>query len=141
MSTNITVLSGNLTRDVELKQVGSGHVANFSIAVNRRFKNAKDEWQEETSYVDCEAWGPRAENIARLLKKGSSVLINGSLKQDRWETDGQKRSKLLVRVENFEVLDRKQNAAADDSERAAATASANASSGDATGNMDDDIPF
>jgi len=138
MSTNLVVLRGNLTRDVEVKTLGSGTtVANFSIAVNRRFKNAKDELQEETSFIDCEAWGPKATNIEKLFRKGSSILISGSLKQERWETDGQKRSKVLVRVENFEVLDRKATGATDDQP----TANANASSGDATGSMDEDIPF
>lgn len=107
---NIVVLQGNLTRDPELRNIGSNdratQVVNFTIAVNRNYKKSDDTWEKETCYVDCEAWDSGARRIAERCKKGDPILVNGSLKFDSWETDGQKRSKLKVRVNAFQNFPR-----------------------------------
>lgn len=103
---NKVFLMGNLTRDIELRAAGSMHVGGFGLAVNRKFKTASGELREETTFVDCEAWGRTAEVMAQYLAKGRPVFIEGRLKLDQWEDkDGGKRSKLKVVVENFQFVD------------------------------------
>lgn len=104
-SYNRVVLVGNLTRDVELKYLQSGTaVTDIGLAVNDRRKNQAGEWVEETSFIDVTLWGRTAEVAGEYLGKGSSVLIEGRLKQDTWESDGQKRSKLKVVGERMQML-------------------------------------
>lgn len=101
---NVVLVEGNLTRDPELKYLTSGTaVANFSIAVNRSWK--KDgEWVNEASFFDVVAWGKLGEVVAEYLKKGRGVRVVGSLKQDRWEQDGAKRSRVKIQAERVEFL-------------------------------------
>jgi single-strand DNA-binding protein len=101
MPYNKTILMGNLTRALEVKAVGTTCVGDFTIAVNRKFKKQSGEQVEEVSFIDCKAWGKTAEIMAQYLDKGSSVLVDGRLQQESWEKDGQKRSKLVLVVENF----------------------------------------
>ena len=103
---NKVMLMGNLTRDVELKHTASNTaVANLAMAVNRRYR-VNDETREETTFVDCEAWGRTAENISKFFSKGRPIFIEGRLKLDEWQDrDGNKRSKLRVVIENFEFVD------------------------------------
>ena len=105
-SFNRVILMGNLTRDVELKYLQSGTaVTEIGLAVNDRRKDAKTgQWVDETTFVDITMWGRTAEIAGEYLSKGSSVLIEGRLKLDQWETDGQKRSKLRVVCENLRML-------------------------------------
>lgn len=106
---NVVVVSGNLVRDPELKSVGDSKVVSFSVAVNS-VRGSGDNKREETSYLDCEAWGRQAEVIAQYLKKGDGILVNGELKQDRWEdTDGNKRSKIKVNVNRFDFMSKGKN--------------------------------
>ena len=104
-SYNRVVLMGNLTRDVEPPRYTNQNTAvvDISIAVNDRIKR-NDQWVEEASYFDITMWGRTAEVAAEYLSKGSSVLIEGRLKQDRWEQDGQKRSKVKVICEKMQML-------------------------------------
>ena len=106
-SYNKVLLMGNLTRDVELKYTPSNQaVANLGIAVNRRYKTADGEQREDTTFVDCEAWGRTAEVMNQYLAKGRPVFIEGRLKLDQWQDQqGQNRSKLRVVVENFQFID------------------------------------
>ena len=106
-SYNKVLLMGNLTRDIELKYVtGDNAVANIGIAVNRRFKARDGEWRDETTFVDCEAWGRTAETMSKYLNKGRPVFIEGRLKLDQWQDNsGNNRSKLRVVVENFQFVD------------------------------------
>lgn len=105
---NKVMLMGNLTRDVELRQAGAGgNVAKIGLAVNRRWKTPTGEDREETTFVDCEAWGKTAEIMAKYLSKGKPVFVEGRLKLDQWEKDGQKFSKLKVVVETFQFIDSK----------------------------------
>ena len=97
-SYNKVLLMGNLTRDVELKNIaGNQSVAEIGLAVNRRFRTKEGEDREETTFVDCEAWGRTAEVMKQYLSKGRPVFIEGRLKLDQWtDKDGQKRSKMRV---------------------------------------------
>lgn len=96
-SYNKVILLGNLTRDPETRYTPQGTaVAGFGLGVNRRFKDKEGKIQEETTFVDIEVWGQTAENCGKYLKKGDSVLVDGRLKQDKWEKDGQARSKMKV---------------------------------------------
>jgi single-strand DNA-binding protein len=104
-SFNRVILLGNLTRDVEVKYLQSGMaVAEIGMAVNDRRKNQAGEWVEEVTFVDVTLWGRTAEVAGEYLSKGSPVLIEGRLKLDQWETDGQKRSKLKVVGERMQMV-------------------------------------
>ncbi len=104
-SFNRVILMGNLTRDPVLRHVPSGAaVTDIALAVNDRRKNTAGEWIDETTFVDITLWGRTAEIAAEYLSKGSPVLIEGRLKLDTWETDGQKRSKLKVIGEKMQLL-------------------------------------
>ena len=106
LNLNHVTLAGNLTRDPELRQVGTDKaVVNFGLAVNRRWRNAAGEQVEEATFVDVEAWGRVAEVIGQYLKKGSPAYIEGRLKLDSWEDkDGQKRSRMKVVAEQVQFL-------------------------------------
>jgi len=108
-SFNKVLLLGNLTRDPELKHLPSEQaVANIGLAVNRRFKTREGESREETTFVDCEAWGRTGEVMARYLTKGSPVFVEGRLQLDQWQDQqGNNRSKLKVVVETFQFVDSK----------------------------------
>jgi len=94
---NKVVLVGRLTRDVELRHTGSGTaVAEISLAVNNRRRNQQGEWEDEASFFDVTLWQRDAEMANDRLTKGSPVMVEGRLQQDRWEQDGQKRSKVIV---------------------------------------------
>lgn len=100
-------VAGNLTRDPEMRATPSGaQVANFSLAVNRTFKGADGNQQEQVSYIECVAWGRAGETISQYTKKGSSLLVTGRLEQRSWEdkTSGQRRSRTEVIVEDFTFL-------------------------------------
>lgn len=103
-SFNRVVLVGNLTRDPELRYIPSGTaVSDIGLAVNDRVKRG-DQWVDEATFVDITLWGRTAEIANEYLSKGSSVLIEGRLKLDRWEKDGQKHSKLKVIGERLQML-------------------------------------
>lgn len=103
-SFNRVILVGNLTRDVDLKYTaGNTAVTEIGLAVNDRVKK-NNEWVDETTFVDITLWGRTAEVASEYLSKGSSVLIEGRLKLDTWEKDGQKRSKLHVIGERMQML-------------------------------------
>ena len=96
---NSVIMSGRLTRDMEIRQTSGGtSVGGFSIAVNRW--NGKE---EEACFFDCRLWGKRAESLEPYLKKGTALTIAGSLVQERWEKDGDKRSKIIVNVDTVKL--------------------------------------
>ncbi|HEX3869988.1 MAG TPA: single-stranded DNA-binding protein [Pirellulales bacterium] len=104
-SFNKVIVVGNLTRDPEVRYTtNSTAVCDIGLAVNDRRKNANGEWIEETTFVDITLWGRTAEVAGEYLKKGASILIEGRLKLDSWEKDGQKRSKLKVVGETMQML-------------------------------------
>ncbi len=103
-SYNRVILVGNLTRDPELRYIPSGTaVSEIGLAVNDRVKR-NDQWVDETTFVDVTLWARTAEVANEYLSKGSPVLIEGRLKLDRWEKDGQKFSKLRVVGERMQML-------------------------------------
>jgi len=107
---NRVFLMGNITRDIELKSTSGGQsIANIGLAVNRRWVGADGEKKEDTTFVDCEAWGKTGENIAKFFSKGRPIFIEGRLKLDTWQDkeSGANRSKLKVVVEGFEFCDSK----------------------------------
>lgn len=105
MSINRVTISGNLTRDAELRQTASGMaVLGFSVAVNDRVKGEDGQWTDRPNFIDCSMFGTRAEKIAPYLSKGTKVTIAGKLRWSQWERDGQKRSKVEVIVEEIEFM-------------------------------------
>lgn len=100
-------VAGNMTRDPEMRATPSGaQVCNFSLAVNRSFKGADGNQQDQVSYIECVAWGRAGETIAQYTKKGSSLMVTGRLEQRSWEdkNSGQRRSRTEVVVEDFTFL-------------------------------------
>ena len=110
MSINRVNISGNLTRDPELRVTSGGtQVLSFGVAVNDRRRNPQTgEWEDYPNFVDCTMFGTRAEAVSRYLSKGSKVAIEGKLRYSSWERDGQRRSKLEVIVDEIEFMSRGQ---------------------------------
>jgi len=103
---NRVMLIGRLTRDPEVRFLPSGMQAtSFSVAVNRKFKDKNGEWREETSFFDIESYGKLAERLGTQLGKGYQILIEGSLRQDRWESpSGEKRSKVKIVADRIALI-------------------------------------
>lgn len=108
MSINRVVISGNLTRDPELRSTASGmSVLSLGVAVNDRKKNNQTgKWEDVANFIDCTMFGERAAKIQQYLSKGSKVTIEGKLHYSSWEKDGQKRSKIEVLVDDIEFMSR-----------------------------------
>lgn len=157
---NKVMVTGRLTRDPETRYLPSGTaVTMLAIAVNRRFQDKNNEWRDETTFLDIETWGKLAERCAETLKKGRPVFVEGRLKSDTWERDGQKQTKIRInadRVSAFDVPSRggegvDMSNGFEDSAPAPAqqrTRSKSASTGAPSDNLDfsepnvqDDIPF
>ncbi|MCP4093194.1 MAG: single-stranded DNA-binding protein [Planctomycetes bacterium] len=106
-SFNRVILMGNLTRDPEVRQAQNGtHITKAGLAVNERMPDGQGGWKEEASFIDVVIFGKRAEAFGRYLRKGRSVLIEGKLRQSRWQDKEtqQNRSKLEVIVDNWEFV-------------------------------------
>ena len=104
-SFNRVILVGNLTRDPELKWLQSGTaVCEIGMAMNDKRKDDIGQWVDDVLFVDVTLWAKTAEVAAEYLRKGAPVLIEGRLKYDTWEKDGQKRSKLRVVGERMQML-------------------------------------
>ena len=106
MSINRVIISGNLTRDPELRRTQTGMaIMSFGVAVNDRRRNPQTgEWEDYANFVDCTMFGNRAESLSNFLSKGTKVAIEGKLRWSQWERDGQKRSKLEVIVDELEFM-------------------------------------
>jgi single-strand DNA-binding protein len=103
-SFNRIILMGNLTRDPEVKQSQSGtYIVRAGLAVNERMPDGQGGWKEEASFFDCVIFGKRGEAFSRFMKKGRTVLIEGKLRQSRWQDreTGQNRSKIEVIVDDW----------------------------------------
>ena len=109
MSINRVFITGNLTRDPELRRTQSGtSVLGFCMVVNDRRHNAETgKWEDHANFIDCTLFGKRAEALSDILEKGAKVAIEGRLRWSQWEHSGQKRSKLDVVAENVELMSRK----------------------------------
>ncbi len=107
MSLNSVNIMGNLTRDPELKYTPSGKtVCSLSLANNRLY-TSKGEKITEVSYFDVEVWGVVAENCSKYLTKGSGVIVEGRLRQDRWEKDGKTQSRVRIIATNIHFMPKK----------------------------------
>lgn len=106
MSINRVVISGNITRDPELRSTQGGmEILALGVAVNDRRKNQQTgEWEDVPNWIDCVMFGNRAKSVSRFLSKGSKVAIEGKLRWSQWERDGQKRSKIEVVVDEIEFM-------------------------------------
>lgn len=106
MSINRVVISGNITRDPELRSTQGGmEILALGVAVNDRRKNQQTgEWEDVPNWIDCVMFGNRAKSVSRFLSKGSKVAIEGKLRWSQWERDGQKRSKIEVIVDEIEFM-------------------------------------
>lgn len=132
MSINRVSISGNLTRDPELRTTASGMaVLSLGIAVNdRRKNNQTGEWEDYANFIDCTMFGTRAQTIAQYLHKGQRVMLDGKLRYSTWERDGQKRSKLEVIVDDIDLMQRDKQAA-----------QGQQGGGSQGGYYDEDVPF
>ena len=137
MSINKVMISGNLTRDPELRSTASGlPVLGFGVAVNDRRKNQQTgEWEDYPNFIDCTMFGARAESLSRFLSKGTKVSIEGKLRWSQWEREGQKRSKIEVIVDELEFMSGRGEGAG------AAVSPSEAPAPDPYDVYDEDIPF
>lgn len=105
---NKVMLIGNLTRDVETRGLpNGGSVYTWGLAINRRYKTQAGEQKEEVTYVDCNAFGRTGEVVSQYTQKGDPLFVEGRLRLEQWESEGQKRSKLSVTVESVQLLKRR----------------------------------
>ena len=139
---NHVVIVGRLTRDLATDEKSFGYVANgqaranISIAVNRSKKQG-DQWVDEVNYFDVTIWGKTAENLKPYLTKGTQIAIDGHLKQDRWEKDGQKFSRVSIVADNVQLLGGKK----DGSTQSADTSAPQDTSYNPAEGFPEDIPF
>jgi len=118
MAFNKVILLGNLTADPETRTTPNGQsVTSFSLAVNRTWNDANGQRQEDTSFINCTAWGPRGETIAKYVGKGRQLLVSGRLQQRSWDDKetGKKRSAVDVVVEEFSFVSDGRGGAGSDS--------------------------
>lgn len=107
---NKVIIMGRLTRDIELKSINNGtSLIEVSVAVNEKRKMADGTWKDEVHFIDVTFWGKKAEVISQYLSKGDPILVEGRLKQNRWESDGRKHSKLKVHGEQFSFVGYRQH--------------------------------
>ncbi len=142
---NLVILVGRLTRDPALRYTSGGQpVTDMSLATGRTYMSKTGERKEEVCYVDIVVWGKQAEAASEYLKKGSSVLIEGRLQLDTWETkEGEKRSRMRVQASRVQFLDRAPKDNKDSQVVAAGSGSANleALEPSMAQETEDDIPF
>lgn len=101
---NHVILIGRLTRDAEIKYTSGGMaVCKFAIAVNKKKKQG-DQWVDEANFFDVVLWGKQGEALNKYLLKGKQVAVDGELHQNRWEQDGQARSKVEINADNVQLL-------------------------------------
>lgn len=110
MSINKVTVTGNLTRDPELRQTAGGMpVLSFGIAVNDRRKDPQTgEWRDFPNFLDCTMFGARAQSVSQYIGKGSKVAIEGKLRWSQWERDGVKRSKVEIVVDEIDFMSQRQ---------------------------------
>ena len=151
-SLNKVLLIGNLTRDPDVRMMTNGRpVCNFGLALNRSYKDAEGNRKDETTFVDVECFGPRAEAVGRFFTKGRAIFVEGRLKLDQWETkEGEKRSAIRVVLDNFEFVDSRQEATSANAGSSGDKISAQAGppnekpvadSKEADPELDEDVPF
>ncbi len=138
---NHVVLVGRLTRDAQLKFTNSGlAICTFSIAINRRVKQG-DKWTDEAHFFDITLFGKQGEGVSQYLTKGTQVAVEGELRQDRWEQDGQKRSKIVIVANNLQLLGGRSSGGQERFPRDENSAGGEPMEPGKAGTFEDDIPF
>lgn len=149
-SFNKVILMGNLTRDPEMRVTSGGlSICKLGLAVSRNYSTREGERREETTFVDIDAFGKQAEVIAKYMRKGRPIMIEGRLKFDQWESDGQKRSKLGVILENFQFVGGPREEgegggyeqSSPPARNSGSTPSSTAENAGDAGALDEDVPF
>ena len=104
---NKAMLVGRLTRDPEIRYLQTGSsVANFTVAVGRRYRDSKtNEYVEETAFVPVATWNKQAEFVEQFFKKGMAIYVEGRIQQDNWEMEGQKFSRLVLNAERVKFAE------------------------------------
>ena len=146
---NKVIMMGNLTRDPEMRATPKGTpVCSFSLALNRKYKTETGEDKEEVTFVDVEAYGKQAELIGKYVTKGRPLMVEGRLKLDSWEKNGEKRSRLKVVTENFQFMGSREEgsgSSARDVESGnyddVSPASRSSAGAKKSTSMDDEVPF
>lgn len=110
---NSATLAGHLTRDIELKHLGSTTLATGAVAVSKKWTDKDGAKQERASFIDFKVWGKGAEIIEKYVGKGDAILLSGELEQERWEKDGQNRSRIVLNVREFQFLGQSKNRSSD----------------------------
>ncbi|MCL2324424.1 MAG: single-stranded DNA-binding protein [Actinomycetia bacterium] len=143
MSINRVFVTGNLTRDPELRQAGSSMVLQMGIAVNDRKKNQQtDQWEDVPNYFDVLVWGARGESLSRFLHKGQKVAVSGRLRWSQWQTsEGDKRSKVEIVADDVEFMTPKDNQGAPASGGGAASYAPPSEQAPSVEVLTEDIPF
>ncbi len=149
-SLNKVFLIGNLTRDPEVRYLPSGAaVGDLRLAANRKYKTQQGEEREETCFVNVSVWGRQAETCGQYLGKGSAVLVEGRLRFEEWEKDGQKNSRISVTAERVQFMSAPRGGAEYGDAPSGRSAGATPAASDGTGAPapaadrvdDDDLPF
>ncbi len=147
---NKVILIGNLTRDPDLRVTNTGlSICKLGLAVNRNYTTKEGDSKDETTYVDIDAFGKQAEILSKYMQKGKPLMIEGRLKLDQWESsDGQKRSKLGVILENFQFIGGREESSSQSSnayeDNAGRSSEANSNVNNANQSdesFDGDVPF
>lgn len=141
-SFNKVILLGNLTRDPESRTTPKGtSVCSFSLAMNRRYKTESGEDRDETTFIDCESYGKQAELISKYMTKGRPLMVDGRLKLDTWEKNGEKRSRIKVVVENFQFMGSRDDANSTESGDYNSVSPSSRKSSEDAAPGDDEVPF
>ena len=141
--TNTVVLVGRLTKDAELQYTNTGMaITKMSLAVGESIKKG-DAWEDYTNFFDVTLWGKRGESLNQYLQKGTQISVTGTLKQERWEKDGQQRSRVSVKCETLQLLAKPSgNSGNNQNSKPQGKPQGNFNSGfQPSGGFDDDIPF
>ena len=141
---NVVVITGNLTRDPELRSTGGGTpVCELRVAVNSRRKNGQTgEWEDKPNYFDVTVWGAQGENCANYLSKGRPVAVEGRLDWREWDAqDGTKRQAVEIIADSVQFLGSRGDAEGGQNQFVPAGAAAQTESADFAAGADDDIPF
>jgi single-strand DNA-binding protein len=132
---------GRLTRDAELKFTAGGlAISKFSIACNSRAKKG-DQWIDEASFFEVSVFGKSAETLNQYLTKGKQIAVQGRMKQERWEKDGQNHSKIVINADSVQLLGGDKNTQGSGSDARNSPSRAPESDSDAQPDFYSDIPF
>lgn len=140
MFMNRVFIAGRIGRDIELRQTGNGmSVATISVATNESYKDKEGNWQKNTEWHRVTAFGKKAETIAKHFQKGSRIYLEGKLKTNSWEKDGQKQYRIDIILSEFQFVDSKSDAGQQQSPQSKQNDFGGDGGNDFGG--DDDVPF